>query len=577
MTEFFLDLVNLSISAGWLVLAVLALRLVLKKAPRWSHVQLWGIVAIRLIFPVSIESALSLIPSPETISPEIMRARAPEISTGIEIVDRVVNPVISASFAPDPTSSANPLQILIPVAANIWLLGALVMLIYAVASYLSLRRKLRTAVVLKENIFQCERVNSPFVLGLIKPKIYLPYTMDGQTLHHVVAHEQAHINRNDHWWKPFGFLLLSVYWINPLMWIAYVLLCRDIELACDEKVIAELENEQRADYTQALVASSVNRPRIAACPLAFGEVGVKDRVKSIMNYRKPAFWVVAAAVVICVSVAVCFLTNPLDSVDYLKCTGWSNNPETPEQINYEINLGNRIMSGELCVEEWVGGTCVRSAPVVMTELVDSVSVTVRDRWDAGEKVGTEIQIDTNQYGGSLTAYFPYPENYDGAFYYARNEVNKRIKLSPEKEVILEAVSFQYGNGIQPFTCGELVTNRELLESQDYMLVIRAVFSEDPLGATNDDASGLTLNDVIALSQKGYELTWSDFEEFDYIETGSGLYIRVYKINEQFQLAIGGGGPDSEPMYIYLRVNDESDSRIDIRDGGVAEFIARYTP
>lgn len=581
MTKLFLGVVNLSISAGWLVLTVLVLRLVLKKAPKWINVLLWGIVAVRLVFPFSVGSALSLIPSAETISPEIMIAQLPEISTGIETFDQVVNPVISASFAPDPFASANPLQILIPIAANVWLLGVLAMLAYTAGSYIFLGRKLRTAVILRENIFQCETVNSPFVMGIIKPKIYLPYSMDGGDLHHVVAHERAHIRRKDHWWKPLGFLLLTVYWFNPLMWLAYLLLCRDIELACDEKVIAELENEQRADYTQALVACSVKRPMLAACPLAFGEVGVKERVKSIMNYQQPAFWIIVAAVAICVIVAVCFLTNPLDSVDYLKFTGWSNGPVSPDQMNYEINLGNRAMSGEIYVEEWQNGTCVRSAPVVMTQFVDSVSVTIRDRWDKGKMVGTDIHIETNQYGGSLETYFPCPENYDGAYYFARNKPNKRIKLVPGKEVILEARSFQCGNGVRPFTCEDLLTNRELLESQDYLLVIRAVFSDDPLGVTNHSdalppAEKLTLNEVIALSQKGYGLTWSDFEKYEYEETGSGLYIRLYEIDGQFRLAIGGGGPDSDPMYIYLALGDDLDTRIDIRDGGAAEFVSQYT-
>ena len=315
MSEAFLKLVNMSISAGWLVLAVLVLRIILKKAPKWVNVLLWGIVALRLICPFSIESALSLIPSRETISPEIMMDWPPEISTGIEPLDQVVNPVISTSFAPEPSASANPLQILIPIAANIWLLGVLVMLIYTAVSYISLQRKLRTAVILRNHIFQCETVHSPFVLGVFRPRIYLPYANEGQNLYHVVAHEQAHIRRKDHWWKPLGFLLLTVYWFNPLMWVAYVLLCRDIELACDEKVIAELGNDQRADYTQALVACSVNRRMISACPLAFGEVGVKERVKSIMNYRKPAFWVIVFAIIACIAVAVCFLTDPIDSAE----------------------------------------------------------------------------------------------------------------------------------------------------------------------------------------------------------------------------------------------------------------------
>ena len=315
MSQIFLKILNMSISASWLVLAVLLLRLVLKKAPKWVSVLLWGIVAVRLIFPFSIESMLSLIPSAETVSPEIMMDWTPTISTGIGSLDNVVNPIITQTFAPKGYASANPLQILIPVASVAWLAGIAVMLVYTAISYILLRSRVATAVLLKNNVFQSENVDSPFVLGIIRPKIYLPFRMDEQSLAHVIAHEMSHIRRKDHLWKPFGFLLLALHWFNPLMWLGYILLCRDIELACDEKVIKEMDNEHRADYTQALVACSVNRRRIAACPLAFGEVGVKDRVKSVMNYKKPAFWIIIAAIVTCAAVAVCFLTNPKTSTN----------------------------------------------------------------------------------------------------------------------------------------------------------------------------------------------------------------------------------------------------------------------
>jgi len=311
MSELFLKIVNMSISASWLILAVLLLRYILKKAPKWVNILLWGIVAIRLICPFSIESALSLIPSSETIRPEIMMDRTPEITTGIPVLNSVINPIISNSFAPDPVASANPLQILIPLTALVWLLGIAALLLYTAISYWRLRRKVAAAVILRENIFRSEHVSTPFVLGIRKPRIYLPYSMAEQELDHVVAHEKAHIRRRDHWWKPLGFLLLTIHWFNPLMWIAYILLCRDIELACDERVIAELGNEQRAEYTQALVSCAVNRSTIAACPLAFGEVGVKARVKSIMNYKKPALWLVILAVILCIIAAICFLTDPV--------------------------------------------------------------------------------------------------------------------------------------------------------------------------------------------------------------------------------------------------------------------------
>ena len=310
MSELFLEIVNRSIAASWIVIAVLILRFCLKKAPKWVNVLLWGIVAVRLIFPFSIESALSLIPSAETVSPSIMMETAPSVQTGVPALDQVINPVIDHSLSPAPGASANPLQIWISVLTVIWLLGVAALFLYSAVSYRRLRRRVCEAVILRDNIYQSENVCSPFVLGIIRPKIYLPYHMDKREMDHVIAHEQTHIRRRDHWWKPLGFLLLTVHWFNPLLWLGYILLCRDIELACDEKVIREMGSEQRADYTQALVSCSVSRRSIAACPLAFGEVGVKTRVKSVMNYKKPAFWIILASALICAAAAVCFLTNP---------------------------------------------------------------------------------------------------------------------------------------------------------------------------------------------------------------------------------------------------------------------------
>ena len=344
MNEFFLKIINMSISASWLIFAVLILRLVLKKAPKWVNVLLWGIVAIRLICPFSFESALSLIPSAETFPKKIISGPSFDVQSGITPVDNRINDYLGDRYFEGVTVPANNGNNIMTILTIVWTIGILLLVAYTVISYWRLRRKVDTAVRYKDNIFQSENVKSPFVLGIIKPRIYLPFNMNGQDLEHVVAHEQAHIHRKDHWWKPFGFLLLTIHWFNPLVWLAYVLLCRDIELACDEKVIKELGNEQRADYTQALVACSVNRRMIAACPLAFGEVGVKDRVKSVMNYKKPAFWIIILAVIVCVFVAVCFLTNPVTKNNGTDgtVTEWFDYLETPDEMVWdgrlEINL-----------------------------------------------------------------------------------------------------------------------------------------------------------------------------------------------------------------------------------------------
>ena len=402
MNELFLKIINMSISASWLVLAVLILRFVLKKAPKWINVLLWGIVAIRLICPFSFESTLSIIPSAETIPLNIGMDTTPTINSGISAINNAVNPIISQSNTPMAGASVNPLQITIGIYEYIWIFGMIALALYTAISYWRLRRKVDTAVRYKDNIFQSENVSFPFVLGIIKPRIYLPFKMNGQYLEHVVAHEQAHICRKDHWWKPLGFLLLMIHWFNPLMWLAYVLLCRDIELACDEKVIKELGNEQRGDYTQALVACSVNRRMIAACPLAFGEVSVKERVKSVMNYKKPAFWVIIIAVIICVGVAACFLTNPKQDRYTLRIVVPAGSQEefvyTEEEVS-TVRNSIKIWSGD-----GLGDTEVLLFPVnktaetgyTATYLTHGMSVEFDAENDTWFKIGVNMQNPTNE-------------------------------------------------------------------------------------------------------------------------------------------------------------------------------------
>ena len=292
---------TMSLSASWIAAAVLVLRLCLKRAPKWVNVLLWGIVAVRLVLPVSIESPLSLLPRTEAILPAVT---AQPIQTGTA-------PAVGSAAAIASGAAMRSQPGWTTILAWVWLVGIAVLLLYTWISTQRLRRKVREAVRLRGNIYETEHIASPFVLGVLRPRIYLPYHMDSRDREQVIAHEQAHLRRRDHVWKPLGFLLLTIHWFNPLLWLSYVLLCRDIELACDEKVIKHLDCGQRADYMQALVTCSVNRRRIAACPLAFGEIGVKERVKSVMNYKKPTFWIILLAAAACVVLAVCFLTNPI--------------------------------------------------------------------------------------------------------------------------------------------------------------------------------------------------------------------------------------------------------------------------
>ncbi len=331
MEKIFVSLLNMSITAGWIVIALVLLRPLIKKLPKWVGCTLWALVGIRLLLPFSFESVLSLIPSAETIPSDIAMQRNPAVHTGIQVLNHAVNPVITHSFAPkDTLTSINPLQVVEFVMANVWVLGMIAMLLYALISFVSLKMKLRTATLLERRIYESEFVESPFILS---NNIYLPYNMSQEEREYCLLHERAHLKRGDHLIKPIAYLFLTVYWFNPLMWVAFVLLCRDIELACDEKVIKELAETERREYSLALVKNSISRKRIAACPLAFGEVGVKERVKRVMNYKKPAFWVVVSAIALSIVLTVCFLTNPAG----MKITGIEDHGKMLDDV-YSVNI-----------------------------------------------------------------------------------------------------------------------------------------------------------------------------------------------------------------------------------------------
>lgn len=301
-------LINTSISASWLILAIIILRFSFKNIPKSMRCALWGLVAVRLLLPFSIHSSLSLIPSAEIIPENIlyMDVTAVPQETAQDIA---VNPILPGS-AETPKNTASLFWKFDTYGTAVWLTGMTLIIAYALISYLRLRRIVSASLRLKGNIWICDQIDSPFILGLIRPRIYLPSSMERDIYLYVIVHEQAHLQRLDHCWKPLGFVLLAVYWFNPLIWVSYILLCRDIELACDEKVIRTMGMREKKAYSEALLSCSVAAPVISACPLSFGEVGVKARVKAILRYKKPAFWVVLTATVIGLMLAVCFLTDP---------------------------------------------------------------------------------------------------------------------------------------------------------------------------------------------------------------------------------------------------------------------------
>lgn len=305
----FVELLNVSISASWLILAIVAVRLLFKKMPKALRCALWALVAIRLICPFSIQSALSLLPSAETVPEEAlyMQGTEPFHSVPVEVVS---NPLFGEITDVQLDTTVGQVQHFDVYGTLTWAIGLGVILLYGLVSYLQLRRKVLVSINLKDNIWICDAIGTPFILGVIRPRIYLPSALEEDKFSAVIAHEQAHLRRKDHWWKPLGFMLLAVYWFNPVIWVAYILLCRDIELACDEKVIREMNPQDKKAYSEALLACSTPFRPLAGCPLFFGELGVKDRICSILHYKKPAVWVTMVAVMTGIALAVCFLTDP---------------------------------------------------------------------------------------------------------------------------------------------------------------------------------------------------------------------------------------------------------------------------
>ncbi|MBR4951306.1 MAG: hypothetical protein IKZ23_05055, partial [Clostridia bacterium] len=343
MSRFFIELFNISITAGWLIAAVLLIRLLFKKiAPKWAVCLLWALVGIRLALPFSIESDLSLVPSkglvntdtvysdiaqdnslpnidqsinnehnpiPDQQIPQQKPQTPPQyVDSGFGVIDDKINSALSSN-----PQAENPIKAVADKAWIIWALGCGGMLLYAVINYGLLRKRVGEFITNGDGIRRSGSVGSPFILGIIKPNIYLPLGLSAETEAQVIAHEKAHLKRRDHLIKPFGYLLLCIYWFNPLIWVAYVMLCRDIEMACDEKVVKNMNAEARRLYATALLECGVQHSRIAACPLAFGEIGVKQRVKNALNYKKPLFWIIIASVIVCIAVAVFFLTNPTNN------------------------------------------------------------------------------------------------------------------------------------------------------------------------------------------------------------------------------------------------------------------------
>ena len=513
MDDVFLKLVNLSISASWLILAVLVLRVVLKKAPKWVMPLLWGVVALRLVCLFSIESALSLIPSAETIPSEIVTETREPVLYEQATLDIVTNPTLPSAAEVPVGVSRQQAQVDFNIYSVLWLAGMAALLVHALVSAGKLKRKLATAILLRDNIYESEFVDSPFVFGVVKPNIYLPMHMDEGTAAYVIAHERAHLARRDHWWKVLGYLVLALHWFNPLVWVAYILFCRDIELACDEKVVKGLDGAARADYSQALLSCAAPKRAVAACPLAFGEGNIKTRVKSALHYRKPAFWVAAAAVLAVVIVAVCFLTNPRSERGSLV---WAQKLNAADVASIELYVpaeGEARQYKKLDTEEMAQavelinssrGTYIEKPETVYAGLPVWFLLTMDDGTvhAVGSVVGHYLIIDGDTFDADVENQAEW-ENY----------VLKGDSASPID--MADRLSYAlYGMTTGVYTLGEAVFEDSVWETS-YEEIFANTKSTPELwlsSALGTDMTGILYGTVTAA--RGYSYRFSEWEEID---------------------------------------------------------------
>lgn len=411
MANIFIDLFNMSITAGYLVLAVVVVRFLLKKAPKWINCLLWALVGIRLICPFSFESSLSLVPSSQTISVNNTSAGRPfSVQSGVPVVDNSINEVLGDKYYEGVTVPTNSFANVTELLAIIWIIGLIAMLLYGLISYLGLRKRVGASLVFEDNIYYCDNIDTPFILGFFKPKIYIPSGISEEQIGYIALHEKAHLKRKDHFWKPIGFILLSVYWFNPLIWVAYILLCRDIETACDEKVIKNMQNSEKKAYSETLVSCSVQRRMVMACPLAFGEVGVKQRIKSVLNYKKPAFWVVILAFVLFTVVAVCFISNPVNTkVDKILNEDGYTVLSAKESQKFAYYFVSSIVTDEMLERdgvykvrnEEVYNDCVIFRFKEVQSKGDMLTLTFDVTYEDVPDDGTIYMLDSSQFDGGL--------------------------------------------------------------------------------------------------------------------------------------------------------------------------------
>ena len=507
MGDLFLKLLNMSLTAGWLVLVVLVVRVLFQRMPKWIRCVLWGMVAIRLLVPFSIESVFSLQPSAEPIrTASVVEGEilpyVPSVDSDLSFVKNRVNPALRNTFAYKAEESAAPLQIVTAVAGNIWLAGGIVLILFAMVSTFRLYALVKEAIRYKDHVYLCDAVTTPFILGVIRPRIYLPSSLSEEELDYILAHERAHLQRGDHFWKPVGYLLLCVYWFNPLLILAYILLCKDIELACDEKVIRDMSLSEKKEYSRVLLSCATQRKFVLTCPLAFGEVGVRDRIKTVLNHKKAAAWITILAVLVCVIIAACFLTDPETSaIDQNHDITAQPDITVPEENSASGQAADSSIYGKIVAD--LGDT--EAYALLHMEYEHYVLLTSDMIYDGGEEKQAAMGCDVYyaaEHGASLigtilsdgTAY-PISFTRDGIFAASGHKVEK-YAVSQEGDLFLQKGIYEQfdENGNPSYT--KVINGQQEASTEQEYLELAGEYSESQIVHFSYGAKD-SVNDIVS--------------------------------------------------------------------------------
>ncbi len=554
MNALFLKLLNMSAAGSVLILAVVVLRALLSRAPRWIICVMWALVAVRLVCPLSIASPLSAFRATPSIVSERGEVELFRPAGGSEkpllAVDtvQIERPQSSSETLMEIPGTALAVtqrsrDAYLPPLVQAYLLGVAAMLLYALISTLLLRKKTAASLRQPGNIRVCDELPAPFILGVIRPSIYLPSALRGEEKDFVLAHERAHLRRLDHVWKPLGFLILSLHWFNPLCWLAWILLCRDIELACDEKVVRALGNSERAAYSQALLNCSTRRS-LSACPVAFGETGTKKRVKAVLNYKRPAFWIVLAAVLACVVLVVCFAAKPVPETQDLSFLNYKNaipligmNETAPEAVRVSGETGSMqpgVADGKALARflenaKWTKRRTPSPAPEPRGYLEFGIEedyriIVYQSQRLAAVRFASEIRYYrtvAGDYEAALAAFLPAPST--------------EPDPPPERTA----------------APGSAALRR------------------------------MTPDDVAALAEKGKDLTWADLMAYEGQEIGSGRLIWRFPIDDDSCLEAYDGDLRDKPERVLLLTADENGAfragpglSVDLFSQDVSDFLSR---